>query len=319
MKQVNQETFVETLTASRVAHQVPYYAFYSSLWDGYTLDPALMVLPVDDHLVHRGDGVFESFKCLNGAVYNLDGHLARLARSAKQVGLTYPGGIATIAKTVLEVLHAADQKDCSVRILLSRGPGSMGVSPSETAGTVLTIVVYGLGMPFMKRKPEGASVMTSTVPIKPPFFATTKHCNYLPNVLMKQEAESHNVDFAIGLDADGLIAEGPTENIGMITADGILLFPPLETILSGTTMLRVAELALEHRLVSGVEYRPIHHEILQAAQEVLITGTTLNVVSVVQVNGQAIQSGKPGTIVTQLDALLEADILHNTALRTPYL
>ena len=46
-----------------------YFAFYSSLWDGIVTDPAWMVVPADDHVVHRGDGVFETVKCLDGGVY----------------------------------------------------------------------------------------------------------------------------------------------------------------------------------------------------------------------------------------------------------
>ena len=72
MNAIDPSAFVDVLRASRPAAKVPYYLFYSGLWDGYVTDPALMVVPFDDHLVHRGDGVFESFKCVEGAAYNLD-------------------------------------------------------------------------------------------------------------------------------------------------------------------------------------------------------------------------------------------------------
>ena len=54
------------------------HSMYSSATGYITTDPELMVIPIDDHLVHRGDGVFESFKCLNGSIYNLDAHLKRM-------------------------------------------------------------------------------------------------------------------------------------------------------------------------------------------------------------------------------------------------
>ena len=53
------------------------YAMYSSVTDCIVTDQSVMAVPVDDHMVHRGDGVFESFKCANGSIYNLEDHLAR--------------------------------------------------------------------------------------------------------------------------------------------------------------------------------------------------------------------------------------------------
>ena len=60
--------FAEFCRANRPAYHAGYYAMYSSWWDAITVDPNLMVVPVDDHMVHRGDGLFETFKCVDGAV-----------------------------------------------------------------------------------------------------------------------------------------------------------------------------------------------------------------------------------------------------------
>ena len=322
MKEISSETFVEALHASAGTHHVPYYLFYSSLWDGYVRDPALMVIPFDDHLTHRGDGVFETMKCLDGAVYNLDAHLQRLQRSAYQVGLTFRRGPEALRAKVLEALEAAQQPNCAVRVVLSRGPGGMGVSPKESEGTALYILVYGGGVPFMKVHPEGAKLRKSRVPAKAPVFATAKTCNYIPNVLMKGEAEIWHVDFMVGTDAHGHITEGATENIGIVSKKGRLVFPPLDTVLAGTTMLRVSELAqcLEaDGTLKGVVFRPIREEELYEAHEILAVGTTLNVASVVEYNGRKVGDGRPGPIGRALDALIERDTLENEALRVRYM
>ena len=323
MKRITTETYLERLRASDVPGAVPYYLFYSSLLDGYVTDTALMQVPFHDHLVHRGDGVFETMKGVKGAVYNLDAHLHRLQRSAHAIGLGYRKGLEAIRQTVLDALETAAQPDCSVRVVLSRGPGGMGVAPAESMGAALYILVYGAGAPFMKRHPEGATLRKSAVPPKPPYMAAVKTCNYIPNALMKAEAMLHGVDFVVGVDEQGHITESATENVGMVSKSGRLVFPSPDTILPGTTMIRVAELAqacAQEELVKGVVFRPIREEELAEAREILVVGTTWNVASVVRYNGHPVGAdGTPGPVGRALDAMLERDILENDTLRVRYM
>lgn len=322
MKLIEAEAFADVLHTAYRAGQKAYYLFYSSLWDGYVTDPALMQVPFDDHLVHRGDGVFETLKCLNGAIYNLDAHLQRLQRSAYAIGLTYRRGADAIREKVLEALEIAAQPDCAVRIVLSRGPGGMGVSPSESHGTALYILIYQGGQPFMKGHPQGAKLRKSRIPVKAPVFATAKTCNYIPNVLMRAEAEVWGADFMVGVDEQGHITESATENIAMVSRSGRLVFPELTTVLAGTTMLRVAELAqplTADGTLKGVCFRPIREEELLEAREIFAIGTTLNVASIVEYNGEPVGNGKPGPIGRMLDDLIERDTLENELLRVRYL
>ncbi|MFZ4395216.1 MAG: aminotransferase class IV [Kiritimatiellia bacterium] len=319
MKRIDLANYVAALAGSRHSYQAKYFAMYSSQLDGLVMDPVLMQLPVDDHLVHRGDGVFETCKCVAGAIYLFDAHLLRLEHSAATIGIRWPAGMAAVRRLTLETVQAAAQRDCSIRIILSRGPGSFGVSPYDSPLPALYIVVYGLGRPFMDLHPAGATVGRSTIPAKPAEMAAIKNCNYLPNVLMKREAVDRGVDFVVGYDARGCLTEGPTENIGMVTCRRELVFPRLENILAGTTMLRLVELArplLNSGVLRTIEFRDILEEEVRTAAELLIVGTTLNVVAVRSYEGQTIGDGCPGPIWRQLQTLLEDDILHTAAVRT---
>lgn len=322
MKLITPEAYLERLHTSNVEGAVPYFLFYSSLLDGYVTDTALMQVPFHDHLVHRGDGVFETLKCVNGAVYNMDAHLQRLQRSAHEIGLGFRKGFEALRQLVLEALETAAQPECSVRIVLSRGPGGMGVAPSESAGSALYILIYGAGTPFMKKHPEGATLRKSNVPPKQPYMARIKTCNYIPNALMRAEAMLHGVDCVVGVDEAGHITESATENIGIISKSGRLVFPSPDTILPGTTMIRVAELAQtisDESLVRGVVFRPIREKELAEAKEILIVGTTWNVASVVRYNGNPVGDGLPGPAGRVLNELLERDTLENTNLRVRYM
>lgn len=321
MKRIDFSNYLDVLRQRRQPWQQGYYAMYSSVLGGVVRDPLLMQVPLDDHLVHRGDGVFDTFKCVGRAAYNLDAHLQRLMRSAAAIGLAWPDGIGDIRALTVETLAEAGREACSGRVMISRGPGSFGVSPYESPAPALYIVVYAAGVPFMVRHPEGARVRRSRVPVKPTRFATVKHCNYLPNVLMKREAVDWGVDFVVGFDDDGLMAEGATENFGIVTRAGELLFPRMETVLDGTTMLRVMRLAeplATRGTLRAIGFRDITEAEVRDAAEMLVVGTTINVVSVCEFEGVPIADGRPGKIGRALNDLLTRDIETNTALRTVY-
>lgn len=311
--------FLERLCEAAAPAATRYFAMYSSVARGIVTDPALMVVPVDDHLVHRGDGVFETAKFLDGALYNLDAHLDRLFESASALAFPSHFSADEVRARVLDTCRASHRREGCVRILLSRGTGSMGVNPYECPAPHLYIVVYRLPPSFMEAHPEGASARTSQFPVKMDFLARVKSCNYLLNALMRKEAADHGVDFAIGFDDRGFLAEGPTESVGLVTPEGDLLVPRPERILPGTTLDRALDLAgglREAGRLRRVGRADLDASHLRAAREILIFGTTTDVTSVVQFDGRPVGEGVPGKIGQALRGLLVQDILTNPQRRT---
>jgi len=304
----------------RQAFHDQYYAMYSSVLGGIVTDPMLMVVPIDDHMVHRGDGVFETFKCLEGHLYNLDAHLARLERSAGRLEIEKPFSRADLRHLVTQTVRAGGRKDCTVRLFLSRGPGSLGVNPYDSPRAGLYIIATALPPSSVERHPGGATARTSRVPVKHPFFATIKSCNYLPNVLMKKEAVDAGVDYVIGYDDRGCLAEGPTENIGIVSDQRILQVPRDHNILDGTTMRRVMTLAETHIAdgpLRGVRMCDIARADVEQASEILAFGTTPDVVPIVDMDGERVGTGSPGPASEWLRELLRHDMLNNRDLLTP--
>ena len=99
VKVLSAEELLERVLRGRKAYHARYYAMYSSVWNGIVTDPTLMMLPVDDHVAHRGDGVFETAKCVKGGIYNLSAHLERLYHSAAPLNLVVPVDRQTAAGT----------------------------------------------------------------------------------------------------------------------------------------------------------------------------------------------------------------------------
>ncbi len=285
------------------------FSMYSSIVDGIVTDPVLMNIPLEDHLVHRGDGVFEMFKCVGGGIYNLDAHLQRLAISAAAIDLKPPSPIKQIHEIVLETVNASGQQDCAIRVFISRGPGGFGVNPYDCPSSQLYVVVSRLPPPFMTLHPEGAIVVTTSIPIKPAFFAVMKTCNYLPNVLMKKEAIDAGGHFPAAFDGAGHLTEGATENFGIVTADGELRCPRLNHVLCGTTMTRAMELAaclVKDGRLNAVKFGDVTREDMYKAREIMIFGTTTDVTHVRQFDKHRLPPERP--VFEALSGLLLADI-----------
>lgn len=86
-----------------------YHAFYSSELQGITVDPGLMLVHMDDHLVHRGHAVFDTAVIVDGFLYQLPEHLLRFQHSAEAAGLVSPHSIEQIQRIICETAAASQQ------------------------------------------------------------------------------------------------------------------------------------------------------------------------------------------------------------------
>jgi len=164
---------------------------------------------------------------------------------------------------------------------------------------------------------EGVKVVTSTVPIKPPFFARVKSTNYLPNALVIMEAKDHGADNGIFIDHRGLVGESSNMNVACVTKDRVLRHPTFDAILTGITVQRVLQLA--QRLVEQGDLRAIEVADLsvaeaRAAVEMLMLGSSIKVAPIVQWDGQPIGDGQPGPVAKKLLELWRADTLDSDQL-----
>ncbi len=290
--------------------QSQYLAFYSSWGDVLSFEPRFMMAPLDDHLVHRGDGVFEAMRLIDGTFYLEKPHLDRLFVSSQKIGIQPPKKaeeISNLLKVIaIELYRRMGIKDAAIRIFVSRGPGGFSTDPRECVSSQLYIVFMKFNMPPIQKYTKGVVVKKSRIPVKPGFFATVKACNYLPNVLQKMEAIEWGCDFTLAFDNQGYMAEGPTENMVIVDKAGCLVHPPLVSILRGTTMVRVFELAQEHK-VCPTQVRNISEKDLAEAREMMVIGTTLDVQPIVTYEDRPVGEGTPGPVATRLLQLLRLD------------
>ena len=304
------EEVVAKLRELRARQPVKYWAFYSSQLGGIVTDPALMVVPFDDHMVHRGHGIFDTAAIEAGKIYDLEAHLDRFIRSAKNSKLRLPSRD-EMRDIIVRTTAASGQRLGSIRYWASAGPGSLGLTPAAGAEPGFFVMISaGLGYPDTWYT-QGLRMMTTTYPIKPPLYAVTKSVNYLPNVLMQMEALEHGLDNGIFIDEAGNVGESSNMNVAFITADGTLKHPKFDHILSGCTSLRLLELAttLQSRnLIKGIQVCDVPVAEARSAREMLLIGSSVKVAPIVEWDGKPIGDGKPGPLARALRELLQEDM-----------
>ncbi len=308
---LNADDVIARFKALRARQPVNYYAFYSSQLGGIVTDPALMVLPFDDHIVHRGHGIFDTAGLVNGKIYDLDAHLDRFLLSAERSKLRLFGSREEMREIIIRTTAASGRRDGSIRYWLSSGPGSLELVPAAGSEPGFFVMIFG-GLAYPDRfLVDGARVMTTTYPIKAPIYAITKATNYLPNVLMQMEAKEAGFDNGVFLDADGHVGESSNMNVAFVTRDGVLAHPKFDHILAGCTSLRMLELAESLRkqgLLTGIEVRDITVPEALASREMLLIGSSVKVAPIVQWDAHTIGDGKPGPVSKALLRLLDEDM-----------
>ncbi|GAA0158543.1 transaminase [Lithospermum erythrorhizon] len=287
----------------------PYPAMYSSSFGGIILDPAMMVIPIDDHMVHRGHGVFDTAIIFNACLYELDEHLERFLRSASKARITSPFPKSILRSILIQLTAASNCKKGTVRYWLSAGPGDFLLSPAGCPKSAFYAVV--IEDDFHQCK-EGVKVITSTIPMKSPLFATMKNVNYLPNVLAKMEAEDKGAESSIWVDEEGYIAEGPNVNVAFITHEKELVLPAFDKILSGCTALRLLELAPElvkQGRLKSVKVENVKADEAEGSAEMMYVGSILPLLPIVMWDEKPIGDGKVGELTMALSDLLWEDMI----------
>ena len=313
------EDFLESLEKAAHPNQEDYFALYATWLDGVVTHAPWMVIALDDHLVHRGDGVFDVLKCVDGGLYMCRQHLDRFRSSAGSLSLDLPPEFERLEEIIVDLIRITGKRDCVVHLYLSRGPGDLSVDPANCFKPQMAVLVSGLHSPPQEVIRDGAKAIVADIPAKPSWQAKIKAVDYLQNVLLQMEANSAGVKYAFALNDEGMLAEGPVVSVCLVTADKALLFPRAETVFQGLTRARVQDLA-QHLVAQGVLSRvgtaDISRADLEEAGEILVSGTMTNLVAVVQLDGKPIGQGRPGPVFTRLRELLLDDILTNADLRT---
>jgi branched-chain amino acid aminotransferase len=264
---------------------------------------------VFDHGLLYGDGVFEGIRAYNGRVFRLERHIERLFDSAKAIRLAIPHTQAEVCDIVVETCRRNALHDGYIRLVVTRGPGDLGIDPRKCPRPEL-IVIARPQLTMYAGASAGIRLITSTFR-RNAIDATSpsiKSLNYLNNVLARIEAADRGADEAILLDRDGHVAEATADNVFIVTERAVVT-PPTSTNLRGITRETILQLA--EGLGIRTEERTFALFDLWSAREAFMCGTMAEVVPIASVDGRTIGSGTPGPTTLRLMAAY-SELVHST-------
>src|SRR5713101_1326604 len=212
--------------------------------NGKIVDKADAKISVFDHGFLYGDGVFEGIRVYAGKVFKHREHIDRLYESARAILLDIPMTRDQMMAAVDQTVKAAAKKEGYIRLVVSRGPGALGIDPRKCEPQII-IILDDVSLYPAELYETGLEIITaSTIRNHPNALnPRIKSLNYLNNILAKIESVQAGCLEALMLNHKGEVAECSGDNI-FVVKQGVLKTPPLEAgILGGVTRGAVIELA----------------------------------------------------------------------------
>ena len=268
--------------------------------DGKYYDEAKAKISVFDHGLLYGDGIFEGIRAYNGRVFQLKEHVDRLYASAQAILLTIPMSRAEMVRAVLETCRRNRVRDGYIRLVVTRGVGTLGLNPNRCKRGSVIIIAGKIQLYPEEYYRNGLQIITvpTTRNLHSALNPAIKSLNYLNNILAKIEANNAGCEEAIMLNAEGFVAECTGDNL-FIVKDGDLLTPPLSAgALYGITRRVVMDLAREEGC--QVSEPNLTRYDLFNADECFLTGTGAELIPVVRIDGRVIGTGRPGSVTQSL-------------------
>jgi len=268
--------------------------------DGKYLDQKNAKISVFDHGLLYGDGIFEGIRAYNGRVFRLKEHIDRLFYSAKAILLEIPISHAEMMKAVVDTCHKNKLRDGYIRLIVTRGVGSLGLSPFRCERPSIVIIAGKIQLYPEEYYKNGLTLITvpTTRNLHSAVNPAIKSLNYLNNILAKIEAHNGGCEEAVMLNSEGYVAECTGDNIFILKGDQ-LLTPPLSAgALYGITRQVVMDMALKSGL--KVSEPNLTRYDLFNADECFLTGTGAELIPVVKIDGRIIGNGKPGSVTKKL-------------------
>ena len=268
--------------------------------NGKLYDKADAKISVYDHGLLYGDGVFEGIRVYAGKVFRLRQHVDRLYESARHIQLEIPLSREQMAEAVLSTVRANAKDNGYIRLVITRGAGSLGLDPRKTSDPQVIIIVDDISMYPPEMYEHGMEIITAATIRNHPdaLNPRIKSCNYLNNILAKIEAVQGGVLEALMLNTKGEVAECTGDNV-FVVKNGVLKTPPLDAgILEGVTRGAVLELARAADI--PVQETALTRHDIYNADECFLTGTAAEVIPVVKCDKRPIGNGKPGPVTKLL-------------------
>lgn len=283
------------------------------LWNDRFVAAEEAHVSIRDRGYYFGDGVYEVFRIYNGIIFEKEAHLARLARSAREVRIKLPCTLEELESRLERLIMLNGIADGTLYMQITRGEAPRAHPFPANAESVLMAYCNEVKRPVDTMR-EGITAVT--LPDIRWHRCDIKSLNLLPNVMAKQEAIDRGSMEAI-LHRSGTVTECSASNVMMVKNGTVYTHPADNYILHGITRAVVLKLARNEGIEA--EQQPFTVNDLYTADEVFISGTTVEITPVIAIDGRPVSNmngadsdtstgpaaGRPGAVTRRLQTALE--------------
>ena len=271
------------------------------IWlNGKLVHTAQATVSVFDHGLLYGDGIFEGIRVYGGRIFECAAHVERLFDSAKAIRLEMPYSRDEIVRAMHDTIKANNVTDGYIRLVVTRGPGTLGIHPFRTSGAVVFIICDRIAMYLPEMYEKGMDIVTASTIRNHPNACSPriKSLNYLNNILAKIEAIDAGCLEAVMLNHEGYVAECTGDNIFIVVGGRLQTPAPHCGLLLGVTRAVILKLARARDI--PVDETTLTRQDLYMANEAFISGTGAEICPVKTIDKRPVGNGKPGPITKQL-------------------
>ncbi len=265
-------------------------------FNGQFMDKDEVRISPDDRGFIFGDGIYEVITSYNGKLFKKEGHFNRLLWNLKEVriNLSQKINLEEIALQLLETNNLLNIR-AKIYIQITRGvaPRTFSFPSPETRPTVF--VQVSEAHPQIKKWENGVKIILR--PDQRRKRRDIKSISLLPSILDAQQAIDENAEEVIFV-VDGFITEGSHTTFCAVFNNEIWTYPTDELILPGITRIVVKELCKKIN-IPFIE-RNFTPEDLKKADELMLLGSTTEIMPVIQVENNLVKNGKPGPVTKKL-------------------
>jgi branched-chain amino acid aminotransferase len=285
-------------------------------WNGRVIPVEEARVSVLDTGFLYGDGVYDTMRSYAGRVFARERHLARLARSAQRVALRVPGA-RDLERAIDEILAANEVADAVLRVTVTRGRLARRLDLSS-AGEPSVAITLDPVVPGADEARRGSGIRVAFSG----FVRTAKHplagvksTSYQVSLLARNEARERGCTEVLLANESGAICEGAAANVFFVE-DGRLVTPPLDSGILGGITREVALECARARGIAVLEETRTPERVL-AADEVFMTGTTIQIAAVTHVGEHPIGDARPGPMTRLLLEDYTSIVSHDTGSPSP--
>ncbi|HIE64711.1 MAG: D-amino-acid transaminase [Nitrospira sp.] len=261
-------------------------------------------ISIEDRGFQFGDGVYEVIRTYHKQPFRVEAHLARLKISADAIGIAIPYSFSEMEKIIRSGCQKTQFSETQVYIQITRGMAPRNHRFPKRVRPTVVMTFRKCKTPSHKMRRDGVSIVTVTDTRWARCYV--KSLNLLPNVLARERALKSDAMEAIFV-REGKVMEGAGSNLFAVFGRSVITPPDGLHILSGITKSMVIQLVKKQGL--RMQEKTLTLRRLATADEIFLSGTTIEVLPVTRLDGKIVESGQPGRITKILYEAFQEEIL----------